>query len=53
MHSLESAVCASIDCLNPIFSGGVFPELLFNHFMLIPFITICSRVKERNNVSKE
>ena len=35
-----SAVCALHDCLNPIFLGGVVPELLFNQFLWVLYIAI-------------
>ena len=43
--SLESAVCALEDCLNPIFLSGVLHVLLFNKFLRVLCITMCLRVK--------
>ena len=33
VENMVSAICALHNCLNPIFSNGVFPELLFGQFI--------------------
>ena len=46
MCSLENAVCALHDYLNPIFLGAVLPELLFNQFPRVHYyVTECEREK--------
>jgi hypothetical protein len=46
--SLESAICALQDCLNPIFLGGVFTELLFYEiFGSVYQLFVCDRKRVR------
>ena len=50
IYSLEGAICAFQKYFNPIILSGVLPELLFNKFIRVLFITMWLCVKGRYGV---